>query len=370
MFFFLFTTFSFSTWWEFNEYEFPKIVKNSFNLPLFALCFSPFCPHCHGLPEGFQNFNSGLGNRTDILITTIDCYNQGGCHFFALRGTPHIALVLGSNNRYWPVSPERGPEGWDRWINERIGPNLRQVFNISEIDDAKREPTDGGTTFLLEVPNSDDPYIEHLRDLSKTYRIYNDTFVFYVNKSISHPRLSAFYSEYCSVVYSGQLSGMKKFIEQNKFGVFHRYDGDEFKELIKSKKHAAILLTDNEPTKSQKESIRRLPKDRCSDNMIFGWALVKDDRKILSATKVKASDLPLIYHIDPNEQSNKNRIYKGKISKFYDYIFTSNHEGPVANTTNEQSKTIFYVKLLIFVIILIMNIVYVIKGDSLMSKEE
>ena len=121
--------FGFSTWWDFNGTEFPTKLANSFNHPIFVLCYSPYCPHCVGLPQGLLNYNNSiLGQRTDIDITMIDCYNLARvCYDFHIHGTPYITLILGDNYRYWPSTSERAGPGWDRFINEHIGPNLRQI---------------------------------------------------------------------------------------------------------------------------------------------------------------------------------------------------------------------------------------------------
>lgn len=324
MFYFLFT-FSLSTWWDFNEAEFRSIVQNSIEKPLFALCYSPFCPHCSGLPEGFQRYNQGLGNRSDIYITSIDCYNKGGCHHFGIRGTPHIALVLGTKRRYWPVTPERGPEGWDRWINQHIGPSLRRVYNESEIEKAKLEPKDGGTTFYLEVATEDDPFIAKVKDLSRTFRIYNDTFIYRVitpTENNFKPKIYAYYSQFCYRLYEGSINGIRSFLDQNKFGVFHRYDTGEFKNLAKHGKKAMILFSEEQPSSSQLHSLRCLPKDHCDAQYQFGWAQVKDDANILSFTGVKAVDLPLLYLT--GNLAGEPTIFKGKMTRIWDSLLNSN----------------------------------------------
>ncbi|OHT15424.1 hypothetical protein TRFO_42498 [Tritrichomonas foetus] len=377
-----FFTHIFCTWWNFSENEFPSIVRNSINKPLFALCYSPYCPHCIGLPEGFQNYNKGIGNRSDILITSIDCYNKGGCHHFGIRGTPHIALVLGTRRRYWPACPERGPEGWDRWINERIGPNLRRVHTDEEIEFSKREPTDGGTTFLLEVSSENDEFVETMRQISKTYRIYNDTFVYIVRENVTKdfiPTVYAYYSEFCYHKFQGPISQLKSFIESNKFGVFHRYDSDEFRELNRKNVNAVLFLTDSDPSPSQKDALRLLNKDHCDSGYTFGWANVKDEKNILTATGVKSVDLPLMYHIGTNKY--EGRKYKGKITKIWENNFLVNNSADSRALLDAESEMItiqgiqyrgkFYFKIFFFGIIILSNIYFVISdSNEYVSKEE
>lgn len=338
MLFFVFWRVAVSTWWNWSQREFKTLVQQSMERPIFVLCYSPYCPHCHGLPEGLMKYNETLAaNRTDILISMIDCYHVRGCGLFGLRGTPHMALVLGTKRRYWPVTSERGPEGWDRWINQQIGPNLRQIYNETELEEAKREPKNGGTTFFLEVSRDDDPFIEHLRKLSKAFRIYNDTFVFRVNESIRKPILHAFYSVHCERTYTGSLSGVKAFLDENKFGVFHRYDTEEFTELEKQGKKALLLMTSGKLTEGQINALQTLTQGHCEAGMTFGWADVEDEQKILSATKVKDSDLPLIYRL---ANDNRPKTYKGKIANLWSSEFMDSSQNDKSITQNNRVKLI------------------------------
>lgn len=365
--------FASSTWWDFNEAEFPKLVRNSIEKPIFVLCYSPYCPHCMGLPEGFQRYNQGLGNRSDIYITSIDCYNKGGCHHFGIRGTPHIILVLGPSRRYWPDSPERGPEGWDRWINERIGPNLRRVFNDSEIEKAKLEPKDGGTTFLLEVSSDSDPYVDKFRDLSRTFRIYNDTFIYRVTNT-SSPKIYAYYSEFCYNLYEGPISGISTFLDQNKFGVYHRYDTGEYKSLQKQGKKAILLFSEADLSPSQINSIRNLPKDHCNSPYVYGWAQVKDEVTILSLSGVKSVDLPLM--CATWRKKGERNTYKGRISQLWSSSFLNdtNDDSGLSLLQNKKendkiSDKLIIFKFLIFAIIVIRTVFYIISNSD-NSKQE
>ena len=285
-----------------------------------------------------MNYNKTLAaNRTDILITMIDCYNVGGCSLFGIRWTPHMTLVLGKKKRYWPVTRERGPEGWDRWINETMGPNLREISTEAELDSAKREPQDGGATFLLEVPDANNEFVDQLRTLSKSFRIYNDTFVFRVNASRRRPVIHAFYSEFCVRTYTGPVSGVKAFVDQNKFGVLHRYDAEEFAELQKQDKNAVILLTTMQPTESQMRSLWQLMRDHCGMDITVGWANVNDDPRILSMTKLKDSDVPLVYQL--HKSTTASHIYKGKISEMWNSSFViESHEGGTVSTFGMLSQ--------------------------------
>jgi len=347
-----FPLFASSIWWNFSEYEIGDKIRNSFDMPLFMLCYSHYCPHCHGLPEGFSEYNKTLGNRNDIYLSMLDCALQSGCGYFRIRGTPQMILVLGNKHRYWPVSPERGPNGWDRWINERIGPNLRQIYNDSELDEAKQEPKEGGSTFFLETPSENHKWVNMIRNLSKMYRIFNDTFVFKVNPSISKPILHAFPSEFCDYVYHGTQFGIKGFLEKHKFGVFHRYDRDEFKELTK----ASIYIVEKDLSPGQRESLRLLPKGRCGD-MVFGWSNTKDeDKQIYKLTSSKDAELPFLYSI--GFTGSADRKYKKRLNDIGKSGFLSSSFKKVLIESLSCPQYFIFFAFSIFLIIFIVVFVY------------
>ena len=310
----IFFKISYSTWWNFSESEFPNKVAHSFEKPIFQLCYSRYCPHCVGLPEGFRNFNRTLGDRDDIYISMIDCAVERGCWLFKIHGTPSIKLVMGNNVRYWADTGERGANGWSRFIDSHIGPNLRQIYNDSELEEAKNEPTDGGTTFYLETPSINHSWVNEVRLLSREFRIYNDIFVFRVDESLLFPKLHAFRSKYCDKVYTGFKAGIRHFINKNKFGVLHRYDLNEFEKLVQTRK-AALFIVNKNIMLEHKNGLIELSKDHCNEDIDFGWASIgekNDDQKINKYVKADLNELPFLFTI--NIHGNSNNKYKGRIA--------------------------------------------------------
>ena len=269
-----------STWIEYSDSEWKKLVENSFNLPIFALCYSPYCPHCSGLPEGFKRYDEGLGNRTDILIVTINCMKQYGCAHFHIRGTPNIALVIGNEYQYWPVSPERGPEGWDRWINQSLAPNLRRIETDEELKSAQFEPWDGGTTFYAEVKSEDDPILPILKNHSILFKHYNDTFIYRVKENIKETKLYAYRKPGCQLVFHGDTKSSESvfsFLQKYRFGALHRYSYMEYMQLP-SKQKSAIYIVDKHLEEAQRHSLQKLATNECSD-IIYGWGSIEQDAK-------------------------------------------------------------------------------------------
>lgn len=306
-----FIYFSIQTWWDFNAREFSEKQMNSFNKPIFNLCYSRYCPHCHGLPEGFRNFAKTLGDRDDIYISMIDCAVSADCGYFRIHGTPNIRIVLGDNVRYWPETGERGPNGWTRFINSWIFPSLRRIYNQTELDQAILEPTDGGTTFFLEVPSESHPWVSKIRNLTVRFKIYNDTFVYRVNETVKKATLYAYRSKYCVEKYDGLDLGLVPFIKYNKFGIYHRYDFTEWDKLHNGHRNNAIFIVKKELTQSQKDSLLELSKDYCKGYNL-GWAHVDEhEARILKMANVAQYELPLLKAVNfnpPNLQKFKGPL--------------------------------------------------------------
>ena len=243
----------------------------------------------------------------------IDCALERGCYLFKIHGTPSIKLVMGNNVRYWADTGERGANGWSRFIDSHIGPNLRQIFTDEELEAAKEEPTDGGTTFYLESPSLNHSWVEELRKLSREFRIYNDTFVFRVNNQIHIPKLHAFRSKYCDKVFSGFKSSIRHFVNTNKFGVMHRYDYEEMEALIATKR-AVLLIANKKVMFEQKMGLVELSKDHCNDDIEIGYAIIddKDNAKINSLIKGPVKEMPYLYSI--NIHHPKKNKYIGRIA--------------------------------------------------------
>ena len=283
---------SFSILVNYTEENWKKYTSNSFNVPVFALCYSPYCPHCVGLPEGFDRFSKGLGNRTDIVLMIINCYGGYGCARLHIRGTPHIALVIGKEWKYWPATGERGAEGWDRWLNQTLAPTLRKIETDEELKEAQQEPKDGGTTFLLEVPSENDPSIAILRNHTKLFRHYNDTFVYRVRKELDAAELIAYRKPGCPISYYGKMEEMYSFLLRNRFGLYHRYQYTEYLSIPQNER-SAVLVVEKDLSKSQHHFLGLLGTNECSD-INYGWASVEDNEKF-SRLPGSITEVPYLY---------------------------------------------------------------------------
>jgi hypothetical protein len=287
-----------ATWWNFTNEEFEEKKRNSLTLPIFVVCYSHWCPHCSGLPEGTVQYSDSDGNRSDVLVTMIDCADQHAeCSHFHIGGTPHMVLVMGSRRKYWPRVYSKVGLDWNVFIDKYVKSSLRPVTTNAELEAAKREPADGGTTFHLETPLEDTDLMHRLGNFSKEFRIYNDTFTYRLDPKRKDAVLTAHISPDCSVTWDG--GNLREFLEAYKFGSRHEYDQDEYR-LLSRRKKAAILVVEEGITTGQNYALERLGKKFC-DTIAFGWLKVKDSPHLLKEFRKNTSDLPFLMYSDQNK---------------------------------------------------------------------
>ena len=318
----VFACLSASVFWEFDEKIFQSLVNNSFEKPIFMLCYATYCPHCRGLPELFRNFSEIYAPGDDLIVTTLNCEeNKAVCRKLPMVGTPHITLVMGTDSEYWPVADERTMESWSPWIAKFVGNQFREVKTDEELEEAKVEPTGGGATFVLEVRSADDPVFDVLLPLTRVYRIYNDTFVYRVNPSASKPRFSVYQNKFCGIDFRGEFNEaeLKEFLDVHRHGITHPYRPSEFSELM-AKKTALIYVNNRgELSGSQLEGVLNMPNGLCSD-VIFGWTHTEDQRGILELTGRPRMDLPFLYGF--NAKTGCDWIYQGRLGDLHKSNFT------------------------------------------------
>lgn len=302
--------FSVSTWLEYDTNTIQKYIDNSFNIPIFILYFSPYCPYCHGLPEGFKNYSSGLGNRSDIYIMTIDCTKTDGCRRFHVRGTPTIVLVRGNNYKYWPHTRERGPEGWDRWINETLAPNLQEIHNDTELEAAKSKPRNGGSSFIIEVPSKEDSYLGYIKNISRIYRIFDDWFFYRVNHSINETRVTAYQVENCPIPLEGKVSYSESFFKQYRFGSLHEYELDELMDVTLNSP-VVLYVVNDEISDSEKHQLRILSGFNCN-GIQYGWIKADEYKDIHKYSGTGPIDLPFLFGY--KRKNGCKFVWKKKIS--------------------------------------------------------
>jgi hypothetical protein len=295
-----------STWWDFKMEEFEDKRRNSLNKPIFAICYSRWCPHCHGLAEGTPAYAAGEGNRSDVYITMIDCVDHGHeCALFHAWGTPHMVLVMGTNWKYWPRVRSKQASEWTIFLDKFLKPSLREVKTNEELLAAVREPSGGGTTFHLETPTTDNQIMGELHNLSKEYHLFNDTFTYRLNKRLTAPVLTAFTSLYCSARWTNGT--LRAFLDQYKFGSRHDFDISEYK-LYSRHSKMAVLVVEDGLIGGQNYALEKIPRQFC-DEVRFGWIPIKDSKPVLDEFGLASNDLPTLAYSDQDNNKDKCRAF-------------------------------------------------------------
>ena len=320
-------------WWDFNEEEFPKIVANSFTKPLFVLCYSPTCPHCHGLPELLKNFSQNEGNRKDIYYTSIDCSISTHCnYYFHISGTPHLVVVMGSQSKYWLPVPGRNISTWSPFVEKILQINMQEILSEKELLTFKQEQTFGGTTFYLETPSTSTSYFKIISRLSRRFQLYNDSFIYSVNPSLNSFKFTAYISPDCGITMNNN-ENIESFIQKYKFGYLHKYDSQEMLDLISQEK-TVLLINDRPLASSQIFAFSTLQSHFCQ-KIRYGWASSSNEPQVLKITSHVSWDLPFLFGSDM--KNGCEWMYKGKISDAFKNGFLQK----VANGKCEEKNNLF-----------------------------
>lgn len=300
-------------------------MDNTRNVPLFILCYSEFCGHCHGLPNAFREF-SKMHSGDDILVTMIDCdKDKKGCSFFHVEGTPKMALVVGSDHRYWFRTKKRTPNEWENWINDITTPYV-VVQNDEDVLNLAKESMGNSSIFYLEMPSNypkQKEYLEKFRFINR----YNAVLALKINDFLSKPLLKVYQSEFCYREFTGEnLNELEVFIYENKFGIMHNYYVDELEELVK-KKNALIYVSEKHLNEYRNESFRNVVKNYCTPDYTFGWTSVLEKQQILKVLNYSLIDVPFFFGI--NQKTNRSDIYKlkmedQKLKQFIEHLETPN----------------------------------------------
>ncbi|EAY23166.1 hypothetical protein TVAG_184040 [Trichomonas vaginalis G3] len=230
---------------------------------------------------------------------------QYGCARHHTRRTPTISLVMGNDWRYWSHSPERGQEGWDRWINQTMKSLLRKIHTEQELIDAQFEPKDGGSTFYAQIPSENHSFLETFRNHSKFFKIYNDTFVYSVNSSLTNPIVTAYQKPGCPVIYNSKVEPLYAFFDRHKFGALHKYPYSELSK-IPIFKVAALYFVKGNLKQVQRRNLQLAAQNECS-NTVYGWVDMKEEVDEKENSKylrfIRAYDLPLMVFIDRRSET-------------------------------------------------------------------
>lgn len=345
-----------STWWDYDASHIDEMIKNSIEKPLFILFYSHYCGHCHGLPEGLQAYSEGLGNRSDIYLSKVDCADERrACGKFQIRGTPTMLLIMGNDRDYWPESPERGAEGWDRWINMSIAPSVIRVRSFDDVTPALNDYKNGGSVFYLEVPSEDHPYFLKYKEISRTHKFYESKFYYALG---SGPKLTGYTSKFCSIKFSGSVEKMEEFITNNKFSAAHKFTDKELVD-VGIRKPAAVLVTNKDSIHQvQAEALHELTKGHC--DFQYGWVSATGDsaKEVHKMTATTHLDLPCIVGI--GRMKGIPRVYHGQTLTAWSSGFLgavrSHGYGNVIRIMLSQ-MTAYHVLYILLVILVIMLII-------------
>jgi len=308
----LFFCFGICGWWNYVEEEFPLLEAESMTKPIFLVCTMPTCPHCKGMPDALKDFSSRYRNRDNIVFSHVDCTKSQLCLRVGIYGVPSFVLVRGTQPKYWPSTFSRNADGWTRFINSHVGVKANRINNEGDIKNYVKKVEDGGSVFILTIPNENHEILSRYHELASEFHIYSCNLGFILNSSIQAPTIAVYFSPNCSLTQKILTKDLRGFLMNNKFSYFHRYDFNEFQQ---EKKNSAIVVvaSDGAVKGNNLTAIGVIGSSHCLKSR-FGWFLLhgKDESEMTKFTNMKKSDSP--YVVAVNEKKSKKMISRDSLT--------------------------------------------------------
>lgn len=286
-----------SVYWEFKQTEYFSKLRNSMNVPIFAVCYSEFCPICKEIPDLVKEYTEGKGKREDVIITMLECTNHPYlCKNFHTMGFPHIVLVMGNDYRRWPRVYDRDIDKWDEFINKYLYPEIK---NNSE----SNLHFDAGSQYVITTPSLNSSYYRSIQEKYKQYRLMNVDFYYEINESITEPIITVYRSKTTSEVFDSKKESLDSFIDRTRFPMLHEFTFHEFEEI--SNYPYYLYHVEGKITDIEKTFLANLSTIH-GQNMIVGWT---SDVVIARRHFLESKDIPIsIYKSKKCTARSKYRI--------------------------------------------------------------
>lgn len=294
---------SFSLIWKYNSSEIKDKLIESEEIPIFMFMYSTYCALCEDVILEASKLSKQISDRTVINYTEINCVEDPEtCSRFNITRTPSIFLISGENPRYWPRTDTKTVDGWNEFIDKYIGLSVKKInskeklFNLINNISASEN-----VIFCVVTPNEQDLKMKSIRRLSRKYTKYNVSFVYILDSTVETSTLTAYKSTKCSIQYDESQMDILQFIEKYKFGPFHKYNYEEWKNETSSN-DLVVVYTKDSITQGTKISLSSIQNYYC--DVSFGWISAQESNDLLSLYELEEHDLPSLYM-----QINRNNVF-------------------------------------------------------------
>lgn len=288
---------------DLDETAMPQLIADSWETPLFVVFYSTFCSKCDGFKEEFEEFQRGIGDREDVLLSLVNCHQQYNlCMKLGVTQVPVVKFIMGDNQRYWPTSRTlmRSGDEWGTFIDKYLAPN---IYSLDESSKTKRFTelatqaiSSGGVAFKMTVQNQRDSMLTEVRSIAPKYNFLSDIFAYQIPMKMQNTELVAYKTvgEHHCEIAKQQGETLEEFIEKHKYGVLHRYDLEEWNE-VKTLGPTTMVVVPDTLMDVQSDAILSLASKLCG-NMTFGWISVSELPSVLEEFGKNKSDLPFVVH--------------------------------------------------------------------------
>lgn len=269
-------------WWDFSQQEFPKVVSESWERPIFAVCTIPECPHCMGMGDRLREFATNT-EYDDVVFTHVNCRESDICRRAKVTRVPVVVLIRGSSVKYWRQTHAKTPGEWREFLERSLKSRLYRNGVAQSL--ASNE-----TVFELRVPEGASDVVSEFERVAKIYEVFGCTFTY----SFGSPmEITAHLSRSCAVKQTIERDEIEAFVKKYKFGDAHHFDRGEFKEQRKATPIALSLVRDTVRS-SQLAALKAFSGAYCG-RIRFGWASAQLDPTLWDVANMTVDNAPVLY---------------------------------------------------------------------------
>ena len=113
-----------------NERNQNQIVNQSWRVPVFVFCFSPYCGHCKEIHPDFTKAMDEFKSDPKIIVAEIDCFDfHSVCsHFYHVEGYPSFQTILKGIPTGW--DGDRDYTGFKNYIEKLKDLKMDELCNV------------------------------------------------------------------------------------------------------------------------------------------------------------------------------------------------------------------------------------------------
>jgi hypothetical protein len=132
-------------WVTFEDLSLNNHFDSSMATPIFIAALSK-AKSSRLLNDTFFDFSQRMTGKVNIIFTSVECTANDFCGKYRISRIPQFILIRSTNRKYWRLSEETDPIGWNNFLHSEINPVIYEMKSdtITDLDERLKN---GGAFF-------------------------------------------------------------------------------------------------------------------------------------------------------------------------------------------------------------------------------